>query len=106
MMLRASTESFEITLIPEGLTDSTVDSGVPGAACLMELVEAVLLDSEEARTRARLRVCDEMGRAALIDAAGCIANFEMMNRVAEGTGMPVSDRVMEQTTAWRERLGI
>ncbi len=104
MMLRASTEAFEITLIPEGITDPSIDTGVPGAACLLALVEAVLLSSEGARTRARLRVCDEMGQAALIDAAGAIANFEMMNRVAEGTGMPVSSRVLEQTTAWRARL--
>lgn len=30
-----------------------------------------------------------MGAEALVDAAGTIGNFEMMNRIADATGMPV-----------------
>lgn len=105
-MLRASTESFEIELTPEGITDPSVDSGIPGGPALVAFVKAVLLDGEHARAEARSRVRQELGKRALIDAAGCIGNFEMMNRVAEGTGMPISERVLEQTVAWRKRLGI
>ncbi|MCP3975200.1 MAG: hypothetical protein GY720_12000 [bacterium] len=30
-----------------------------------------------------------LGPAGLVDAAGTIGNFEMMNRIADATGMPV-----------------
>ena len=105
-MLRASTESFEIELTPEGITDPSVDSGIPGGQALVAFVGAVLLGDEEARAAARGRVRQELGKRALIDAAGCIANFEMMNRIADATGMPISERVLEQTVTWRQRLGI
>jgi len=41
---------------------------------------------ENALNRSRSRLVEAMGEAAMIDAAAVVANFEMMTRLAEGTG--------------------
>lgn len=67
---------------------STLTVGIPHAQELLDFAGAaaspaknsVLLES------ARGRLVDAIGEAAMIDAAAVVANFEMMTRLAEGTG--------------------
>jgi len=40
----------------------------------------------EALSRARASLVEAMGEAVMVDAAAVVANFEMMTRLAEGTG--------------------
>jgi len=42
-----------------------------------------------ATATARQSLLETLGPDALVDAAGTIGNFEMMNRIADATGMPV-----------------
>jgi hypothetical protein len=51
-------------------------------------------------------VIGALGGPALADAAGVIGTFEMMNRIAEGTGMPVGRDALASTEDLREALGL
>ena len=44
--------------------------------------------------------------SALVDAAATIGNFEMMNRIADATGMPVGRGSKRANTDLIESLGI
>lgn len=67
------------------------DAVVGGGDCLAE---------------SRSRLLAAVGRDALIDAAGVIAGFDAITRVADGTGIPLEAPKAEATADWRERLGI
>jgi hypothetical protein len=62
---------------------------VPGGGDLIELATATVLRDPDRISAARHNVVESLGTAALIDAAATIGNFEMMNRIADATGMPV-----------------
>jgi hypothetical protein len=49
---------------------------------------------------------DELGENAMVDAAGVIANFQRMVRIADGTGIPLDTPVAMMTSSIREDLGI
>ena len=54
-------------------------------------------------------VTDDFARAegeGFVDAAAVFANFEMMNRVAEGTGIPVPRQAIEQEAEMMGVLGL
>lgn len=42
----------------------------------------------------------------MVDAAGVIANFQRMVRIADGTGIPLDEPVAMLTTDIREELGL
>ena len=105
-MLRESCEKTNLDLTPEAIVDTTLDCGVPHGGKLLQFTDAVLLGSEDQRTVLRAHLMDVVGRLGLVDAAGSVANFEMMNRIADGTGMPVSQRALGATAEWRPRVGL
>lgn len=47
-----------------------------------------------------------LGREAMIDAAGVIAGFDAITRVADGSGIPLEPLKAEASADWRARLGI
>ena len=47
-----------------------------------------------------------MGAAALVDAAGVVATFNAIDRVADATGTPVEEERIEITAGIRAELGI
>ena len=49
---------------------------------------------------------DELGPESLVDAASVLGNFEMMNRVAEGTGIPIPSQGIERMRSEIELLGL
>ena len=51
-------------------------------------------------------IIDRLGQESLVDAAGTYGNFEMMNRVAEGTGIPVPGAAIERESAMVHVLGL
>jgi hypothetical protein len=63
---------------------------VPHADALLALADAATLpdgtEGEVARAEARARLVAAMGPRAMVDAAAVVANFEMMTRLADGTG--------------------
>jgi hypothetical protein len=110
-MLRASTqvsgEAVNLNGIVEG---NEVQTGLRGGEALIRFAEASLGDSFDDKaddTRvAREAVKDELGENAMVDAAGVIANFQRMVRIADGTGIPLDTPVAMMTSSIREDLGI
>ncbi len=105
-MLRASGEFAGDAFNLEAILDSGADSGVPHGALLMEFVEAVIGGDEERLVRVRQAVLDTLGAAALVDAAGAVASFNAVVKVADGTGLEVDAPRRETATAIRQELGL
>lgn len=110
-MLRASTqvsgEEVNLNGIVEG---NDVQTGLSGGEALIRFAEASVGasadDSADDIRVAREAVKDELGENAMIDAAGVIANFQRMVRIADGTGIPLDTPVAMMTSSIREDLGI
>ena len=78
-----------------GVVDPTVDPLVPAGRALVSFVDAMITRPDES---VRTDLEAEVGWLGVAAAAGVLGNFQMMNRVADATGMPVS-------TGTRRRLG-
>ena len=80
--------------------------GIEHGAALIEFSEAVL-DSDVVRlAAARAAVIDALGEAGFVDAAAIVSAFNAITRVADSTGMPLSEQVLEETAGVREELGL
>ncbi len=118
MMLRASTftPGSEGTPVPQG-GDTAVDvtavsrgnevgSGVAHGEALIELAEAVV-GAERCRIeKARQRVVEDLGVEAMVDAVCVVGNFQRMVRIADATGIPLDDVVLQLTEDIRPGLGV
>jgi len=104
LMLRASSENRGDALDPRAITDPSIDPLVEGGSRLIGFVDAVLGGGDVAGRRASLGAA--LGSDAVVDASATIANFEMMNRIAQGTGMPVGKGSLAQTEEWRSLIGL
>ena len=105
-MLRASAQVTTTPLEPRAITDRSLDPLLPHGVALLDFVDALLVGAEADLTRARDKLLEEMGPASLVDAAAVVGNFQMMNRVADATGMPVGKGTLKRTKEWRELLGL
>lgn len=63
-------------------------------------------ENVSAHHQAREAVLNELEPESLVDAAAVFANFEMMNRVAEGTGIPVPPQALEREAEMIKTLGL
>lgn len=104
--LRASAQAFAYPLDIRAISDPAVPIGVPGGTALLGFVDAVMGTSGEPADDARARVVDELDEASLFDAATVYGNFEMMNRVAEATGIPIPKPVIDRERETVEALGL
>ncbi len=105
-MLRASAQVTTTPLEPRAITDRSLDPLLPHGIALLDFVDALLVGSEADLIRAREKLLEDMGSASLVDAAAVVGNFQMMNRVADATGMPVGKGTLKRTKEWRELLGL
>lgn len=104
-MLRASAASFSYPLDIEAVRDPSIPSGVPGGNLLLRFVDALLIDTEPGDHIRELIVSD-LSPEALVDAASVFGNFSMMNRIAEGSGIPIAAAVVERERALVDTLGL
>lgn len=105
-MLRASSLALDYELDVRAIGDPTLESGVPGGNALMQLVDAVLRESDVPVSDAQREIIETLGPEALVDAAAVFGNFEMMNRVAEGSGIPIPAQAIERQREDLELLGL
>lgn len=82
------------------------DAGLPHGAALMAFAEAIAGWDDAALATARARLVAEAGEAFMIDAAAVAANFEMMTRVADGTGAQHAPDALAQRVELAARLGM
>ncbi len=104
--LRAGAQAFEYPVDIRAIADPSIDIGVPGGGALMAFVDAVMGVSDESPDAARRRVIDELDGPSLFDAATVYGNFEMMNRVAEATGIPIPQQAIDRERETVEALGL
>ncbi len=105
-MLRASAQVTTTPLEPRAITDRSLDPLLPHGMALLDFVDALLVGSETDRTRTREKLLADMGSASLVDAAAVVGNFQMMNRIADATGMPVGKGTLKRTKEWRKLLSL
>jgi hypothetical protein len=82
------------------ITTGEGDGGLPHGAALVAFAEAAAGWDAAALAAARQRLVLETSEAFMVDAAAVLANFEMMTRVADGTGA----RFTAESTARRGEL--
>jgi hypothetical protein len=82
------------------------DGGVAHGTRLVAFTDAVMRGSaaDQARERAALRAC--LSPAAFVDAAAVIGSFNVVDRIADATGIPL-DAALDVTSAEvRRELGL
>jgi hypothetical protein len=94
--------SRRVDLLP--IATGEGDPLIPGGKQLIDYVTAVLSGTNITSTRDA--VVAGLGPEAAVDAAAVIGNFEMMNRIAEGVGMPVGAGTRTTMAAVIEDLGL
>lgn len=82
------------------ITTGEGDAGLAHGAALVAFAEAIARWDDDELAEARQRLVDETNEVFMIDAAAVAANFEMMTRVADGTGA----RFTAESTARRVDL--
>lgn len=106
-MLRVSSEfAGEKVNLQSIVNGAEIQSGVPFQDELLRFAEVALGDDEKEIAQAREAVRVKMGDAALVDAAGVIANFQRMVRIADGAGIPLDKPVAVISAPLRSELGL
>ena len=88
----------------QGAVDHS-DSGVAQGRLLTAFAEAAV-QRTDALPRLRRQIAEELGEQALVDAAGVVANFQRMVRIADGCGIPLDDFTKRASEEWRAPLGL
>jgi hypothetical protein len=86
------------------VTETGRASGVAHGEVLSDFAEAVVGRDLVVISRARQRVIDAMGVAAMVDAAAVASNFERMVRIADGTGIPLGEALETRSRAVVDEL--
>ena len=87
-----------------GIADPQVDPGVPGGRQLTALGRGAA--GIEVSTDLVDAVAQEIGAAAAVDAAAVAAGFEYLNRIVDGSGLPVGKASRAQLADTIELLGL
>lgn len=107
MVLRASGqkdgEDFNLGNVV-GIGDG--DTGVAHGQLLLAFSDAVVGDDEEELDRTRRELIDAIGDEAFVDAAGTVASFNSIVRIADATGIPVDDFKADAAREILDDLGI
>jgi hypothetical protein len=103
-MLRESSSAYGYDFDMAAIADRTLDAGIPGNRAILDLVDSVF--TGVGMPDARQTMIDELGPEAFVDACAVYGNFSMMNRVAEGTGIPVPSAAVEREASIVEALDL
>lgn len=106
MLLRVSGEMNGQIIDVGGIVSDGATAGLDHDETLNALVEATLGDDDEELEQARSKMIEDIGESSLVDAAGVIANFMQMIRIADGTGTPLDEPFVEASAGVRAELGI
>ena len=82
------------------------DAGLPHGAELVAFTDAVAGVDEAALITARAALIASAGEEFMIDAAAVVANFEMMTRIADGSGARFAEEGAANRAALSEKLRI
>ena len=82
------------------------DGGVTHGRRLVALTEAVMRGSEVDVERERRSLRDVMTADQLVDAAAVIGSFNVVDRIADATGIPLDDMLDAPSADLRRELGL
>jgi hypothetical protein len=105
-MLRESAISFGYDLDLAIIADTSVETDIPGGDALLRFVDVVVGHSDISLSDAQQAIIAALGPESLLDAAAVIGNFEMMNRVAEGSGIPIPQQAIDRESEIVNKLGL
>ena len=77
---------------------------MPEGALLLEFTDAVLSSDDAHLAQVRSRLRSRLGDEQLVDAAGAVASFNAVVKVADGTGLSVDDFRRELADQLRSEL--
>ena len=88
------------------MTGKGDDGGVPHGKVLKGFAEALIENDEAALEASRKKLHEILGPEALVDSAAVAANFNMMDRIADSTGIPLDGMMEISTAAMRREIGV
>ena len=86
--------------------DRSSDGGVAHGAKLITFTEAVMGDDDALLARERTEAHAVLGDAAFVDCCAIIASFNVVDRVADATGIPLDSSLAERSADIREELDL
>jgi hypothetical protein len=105
-MLSSSAIAYQYDLNIAAIRDPSLPTGVPGGTELLRFVDAIITRSPDDLVTAQEAIINVLNPESLVDAASVFGNFEMMNRVAEGSGIPVPQQAVERMKDTIDELGM
>lgn len=107
-MLRESATLTGTSVNLEGISDPscTQIDDVPHSEVLLRFVDTFLGKDADAFAAARNSLAVAMGAAAMVDAAGVASNFQRMDRIADGIGIPSDDPMALMQQEFVDQLGL
>ena len=107
-MLRASIEYHGQDGDLRAVTDGSKsgDTGIEHGERLSTFAEAAVQGDTAALASARDALRNAAGSAAVVDAAGVIANFQRMVRIADGAGIALDEMMVAASEDFRDEIGL
>jgi hypothetical protein len=105
-MLSSSAIAYDYDLNLASIGNPSLPTGVPGGTELLRFVDAIIANDPGGVAVTQTEIVDVLGPESLVDAASVFGNFEMMNRVAEGTGIAVPPQAIERMKDTIDELGM
>jgi alkylhydroperoxidase family enzyme len=107
MLLRASGQTTGATVDMKAVNgDVRADGGIEHAAELVAFSEAVMRDDDRALAEARAALRAVLSPAAFVDACAVIGAFNVVDRIADSTGIPLDDAMASPTADLRAELDL
>ena len=88
------------------VVDPSIDSGIGHGDTLLAFADAINGDDVAALDTARNAIVSRLGQGALVEASAIAANFNMNDRIANATGIPMERMFLEDSAEYRQQLGI
>lgn len=95
----------EVDLSPVNGASGT-DGGVEHGARLVAFTEAVMGDDEERLARERAALRGALSPEAFVDVAAVIGSFNVVDRIADATGIPLDDLIRAASEQVRAELDL
>jgi hypothetical protein len=105
-MLSWSGHNMNLTVDVQTIASGKGDAGLPHGSELVAFADAIAGYDDLQLAQARTDLVSATSDAFMIDAAAVAANFEMMTRVADGTGATFEHNAHETRVALGNQLGI
>lgn len=107
MLLRVSGETTGTSVDLTAINGEVgTEPGIEHAAELVAFTEAVMGTGDEELDRARTALRSVLGDEAFVDTCAVIAAFNVVDRIADATGIPLDDPFVGITAEMRAQLDL